>query len=235
VVISPACIRVAEVVAKSAPNDHLAAVPDRGEVHPAIGHVGGTSGCPTIRAGTVGAARVQIAVRIVVSAPHDHFTARPHCGVLVSRTGGVSGASSRPSVGSRVVSPAGVQKNVGRLFISAPNDHFTSSPDCSVTVSRLRSCIDVSGCPSICARVVSAAGGQCIAIVKATPNNHFTTGPYCRVTFSCAGCVGRGGRRPSIRAGVVSCAGVQMADSIKSTPNNHFSTSPDPLCEGLAR
>ena len=50
--------------------------------------------------------------------------------------------------------------NSGTIEISAPNDHFTASPDCRVTASASGRVGGAGGCPTIRAGIVSPAGVQ---------------------------------------------------------------------------
>jgi hypothetical protein len=93
------------------------------------GRVGGASGCPTIRAGTISAAGVQT-VGAIKSTPDDHFTAGPDCRVILSASGCVGGAGDYPTIRARIVSPTGVE--IVGIAIATPDDHFTAGPYCRV-------------------------------------------------------------------------------------------------------
>ena len=74
------------IIKSSAPDDHLAADPDRCVNSSAIGRVRGAGGCPTITDGIVSPTGIPVMiVRILeISAPDNHFAAGPHCGVISS-------------------------------------------------------------------------------------------------------------------------------------------------------
>jgi hypothetical protein len=85
--------------------------------------------------------------------------------------------------------------------ISTPNDHFTASPDCRVTVSVTRRVGSAGGHPTIRAGIVSAARVGNAArrrTITATPDDHFTAGPDCGVMESGAWRVGGAGGCPTI-------------------------------------
>ena len=90
---------------------------------------------------------------------------------------------------------------------SAPDDHLTASPDCSVIVSGNGRVDGVGGCPAICSGIISTpvpiAGGavgvesgsplnelckgspprsNSGAITTSAPDDHFAAGPDCCVT-----------------------------------------------------
>ena len=67
-------------------------------------------------------------------------------------------------------------------IIPAPDDHFTASPNCRVTVSGSGRVGGAGGCPTIRAGIVSPAGvQQDVDTVNSAPDDHFTAGPDCRV------------------------------------------------------
>ena len=53
----------------------------------------------------------------------------------VSRTGCAAGRGGNPTVSAGVVSSATVEK---AAIVSAPDDHFTASPDCRMLVTHIR-------------------------------------------------------------------------------------------------
>ena len=63
----------------------------------------------------------------------------------------------------------------------APDDHFTASPHCRVTVSGSGRVGGAGGCPTIGAGIVSAASVQKPLVARSAPDDHFTAGPHCRV------------------------------------------------------
>src|SRR5439155_20122547 len=106
---------------------------------------------------------------------------------------GCPGASGPPTIGALIFSPAIVQN---QRIAATPNDHFTAAPYCRVTVSGLRRVSSASGCPTIRAGTISAAGvhiAALIAIRCPTPDEHLTAGPHRRVLESPLGRVGGAG------------------------------------------
>ena len=82
-----------------------------------------------------------------------------------------------PTVCAWIVSAAGVQ----RAF-TTPDDHFTASPDCRVTVSCRGRVDGAGGSPAVRARIVSSASvDNAAGRHMSTPDDHFTAGPDCRV------------------------------------------------------
>jgi hypothetical protein len=101
--------------------------------------------------------------------------------VKVSANGRIVRGGGCPAVRAGIVSPAGVT-NADAL--STPDDHFTASPHCRVTVSG-RGCIrSAAGRPAIRAGIVSPAGVQKGGAGPPAPDNHFTASPHCRVSVS---------------------------------------------------
>ena len=92
----------------------------------------------------------------------------------------------RGGAGLRAVSPAGVQNAAASS--SAPDDHFTPTPDCRVIASASGRVGHASGRPAIGAGIVSPAciEEDGIAILP-TPHNHFAAGPDRRVTLTRTG------------------------------------------------
>src|SRR5947209_8583104 len=96
----------------------------------------------------------------------------------MSAIGDVSGAGRSPTVGAGIIPPAGVQ-----IAISAPDDHFGTSPHCRVIVSTSGRTGGARASPTVGARIVSPAGVKqrvAVAVVSA-PDDHFTAGPRRRV------------------------------------------------------
>ena len=92
--------------------------------------------------------------------------------------------------------------------IATPDEHFVSSPDCSVSGSRDRCVCDRCSCPTVDDRIVSAAGVEIVGIIVSTPNDHFSRAPYCRVVSSGGRRVGDAGGCPTIGIWVISPASV---------------------------
>ena len=90
-----------------------------------------------------------------------------------------------------------------------------------------------SGCPTIRARIVSAARICIGATGSSTPDNHFAAGPYCRVIISPSGRVGDAGGCPAIDGRVVSAAAVQIlvADAAVLRPKQSFRCRSTPRCD----
>ena len=96
--------------------------------------------------------------------------------------------------------PAGVQIAAS---LSAPDDHFTASPHCRVTVSGSGRVGGAGGCPTIRVGLYLPPVFRKLPLISA-PHNHFAAGPHCRVTVSCIGRVGGAGGCPTIGARIVS-------------------------------
>ena len=84
-----------------------------------------------------------------------------------------------------------------------------ASPDSREVCTTFGGVHRARGCPTICARSVSAAS-ICIATVIAAPDDHFTAGPDCRVAPPGIRCVGDAGGCPTVRAWIVPPAGVEF-------------------------
>src|SRR5437879_10210946 len=99
--------------------------------------------------------------------------------MAVSASGRISGASSGPTVREGIVSPAGV------VGVSAPDDHFSASPNGCVAGSRNGRASGTGVGPSIGSRTVSAASVQIPeTITRSSPDDHFNAGPDRGVTES---------------------------------------------------
>ena len=165
----------------------------------ASGRVGGAGGCPTVGAGIVSAAGVQIAVA-VISAPDDHFAAGPHCRVSIVGQRArwwcwwLSNCRCWDCISRRC--------SKLRAIKSTPDDHFAAGPHCRVIDSGSGRVGGAGGCPTIGARIVSAAGVQRAAAIISAPDDHFAASPHCRVIISAIGRAGGAGRCPRVvRAG----------------------------------
>ena len=77
-----------------------------------------------------------------------------------------------------IVPPACVHISVAVALDSAPDDHLTAGPYCSVTVSAIGRVSGAGGCPTIRAGIISPAGVEIRASVSA-PHNHFAASPHC--------------------------------------------------------
>src|SRR6476659_7997965 len=119
-------------------------------------------------------------------------------------------------------------------MVAAPDNHFTATPHCRVTLSCRGRVASPRGYPTVRAGIVSRAGVKIVgAAGSSAPDNHFSAGPDRRVLVSARRRVGRAGGRPAIRAGIVFPAGVPIART-ESTPNDHFTASPDRCVVGSA-
>src|SRR6266481_4984612 len=136
-IVSAAGVQIVVVVIKKnpAPDDHLATGPDR---HMACSGRGGTSdadGCPSIGAWTVTSTRVQVAA-LAIASPNNHFTASPDTAWNISTYRRVEVSRRDPSIRNGVVPAAGIQIiGVAIKNIPPPDDHLTTSPDCSMILS----------------------------------------------------------------------------------------------------
>ena len=88
----------------------------------------------------------------------------------------------------------------------APDDHFAAGPDCRVTVSGSGRIGGAGGCPTIGARIISAAGVQVAADIRhIRPRRSF----HCRSTPPCD----RSTRRRIGGAGAVQVSSVHPPSS----------------------
>src|SRR4029077_19484348 len=107
------------------------------------------------------------------------------------------------TVGARIISPASVQifENESRS-VSAPDDHFTAGPDCSVAPSGIGRIGGAGACPTVGARIIFSASVKSASVVKSAPDDHFTASPDCGVAASRCGHAGGAGHSPRVvRAG----------------------------------
>ena len=124
------------------------------------------------------------------------------------------------------VSSAGVEKL--RFSSSAPQDHFSSGPDCRVTESRGGRVGRAGGCPTLGAGIVFPSGVKLNRGSETPPYDHLIPSPDCCVGGStlrrigdCRGC-------PSVCLGVVSSAGIQGIEKfIQASPDNHLISGPN--------
>src|SRR6266496_3549492 len=79
---------------------------------------------------------------------------------------------------------------------SAPDDHFTASPDRHVIAAHQGT--EGSRDPTICGGIVSPACVQSSVAVKSAKDDHFAAGPERRVEVSCQGRVGEVSSCPGI-------------------------------------
>src|SRR5205823_3060778 len=128
--------------------------------------------CPTIGVWIVSAA---VLTRLATqSTPHNHFTTGPYCGVRRPPIRPAGGGGRNPTVCTRIVSAAGIEVNKGAAVDSAPDNHFTASPDRCVTKTAIRRVDGASRCPTVRARIISPAGVEIIAAIGSAPDYHLT-------------------------------------------------------------
>ena len=144
-----------------------------------------------------------------------------------SRVRRVSGAGGCPTTRAGSVSPAGVQTGQ-KVRRATPDNHFTASPDCRVTLAGKGRASGARGCPTIRAGIVFPADVREAARVKTTPDDHFISGPDCRMKLAGRGRVSGAGGCPAICNRIVSPAGVKTHTrlGISSTPDDHFTAGP---------
>src|SRR5437868_4567544 len=209
------------------PHDHLYSGPDCGMLGSSSGSVDDACTRPTIRGGTVSAAGVERTLILTVPAPHDHFIAGPNCCVVVSARRDINDTRRCPTVCIRIVPAAGVGVARRTNGSSAPDDHFTATPNCCVRRSTLRRVSRASSYPTIAGWIVSAASVQRKPRAEGitSPDDHFGTSPHCRVIVSGGGRVDDASAHPAICGGIVSPAGAV----ISTAPDDHFAASPDRL------
>src|SRR6266436_6439634 len=98
-----------------------------------------------------------------------------------------------------IISPPGVQRAQTVAIVSAPHDHFTTSPDCPMNLSGIGRVGGVCSCPSVGSEIVFAAGvGIAGARDVSAPDDHFTAGPHCGVTVAGSRRVGDAGGSPRV-------------------------------------
>src|SRR5262249_4313312 len=146
-IVSPAGVQIAGN-AVSPPYNHFTAAPHRCVVKPANRRVGGACGRPAVRAWIVPRPGVFRRTHNG-SAPDNHFNTSPQGRVTTPTIRRTDGAWGNPTVDTRSVSPASVQIADAGTTKSAPDDHFTASPQCPMVVSRSRCINPAGGCPSI--------------------------------------------------------------------------------------
>jgi hypothetical protein len=102
-----AAVQVVEVVALSAPRNHLCSGPNRGVIYSAVGRNIGRR-CPTVSYRVVFPARARKVKIIIFSAPHDHLSCGPNRRVKFPGRWCVSNSCDCPAIRERIVSSAGV-------------------------------------------------------------------------------------------------------------------------------
>src|SRR4051794_34328346 len=143
-IISAASVKIIRTI--SAPDHHFTASPCCCVSQSSFGCIDGAGRCPTVAPRIISPARVQEAG--VATAPDNHFCACPDCRVKSSSRRRVGDGGRHPCIGARVVSSTGIQKTEGRGF-SAPDDHFTPSPDGCVVCSSVGHAVGACSSPSV--------------------------------------------------------------------------------------
>src|SRR6267378_2684964 len=104
--------------------------------------------------------------------------------------------------------------------MSTPDDHFTSAPDCRVSVSARGRVVGAGGCPRVRAGIVSPAGvkrGE--ILILSAPDDHFTATPDGRAMLSAIGRAS--GRNPGI-IGASAHSGGYYGQCIVSSRRCHY-------------
>src|SRR5437660_10647889 len=149
--VSPAGVEKEVVgIVVSTPDDHVAASPDRCVILSGKRRIRGTSGYPTVGAGTVSATAIKIHAGVAKdAAPGEHLAfGGPHRCVRVSRRGCVVEARSHPTIRAWVVSAASIAIVKGGIG-AAPDNHFSRAPHRSVTNSAKRRVDQASRRPTV--------------------------------------------------------------------------------------
>src|ERR1041385_8919109 len=120
----------------AAPNDHFGSGPNRAVRLARRRRIGDAGDEPAIVAWVVSAPSVAIVEGGIGAAPNNHFVAGPYRSVRDPSADIIGDARRRPSVGVRIVSAAAVQVAVSVTSVSAPDNHFATSPERCVTDSR---------------------------------------------------------------------------------------------------
>src|SRR5215467_9749672 len=87
-------------------------------------------------------------------------------------------------------------------------------------------CVDIGGCPTIGARIISPAGLSDTIRTISTPDDHFTAAPHRGVLDSASGRIAGTRGYPTIGRGIVSAATVHIAGDSSPAPNDHLIASP---------
>src|SRR5882762_11868301 len=113
--------------------------------------------------------------------------------------------------------------------MATPDDHFIAGPYSGVSKALIRCSADGSCNPTVCARIVSAAGIQVNSGVEfdSTPDNHFSARPDRCGTYTIIGRVDSADACPTVRAWIISPAGAKRTAVVASTPHYHLAAGPD--------
>ena len=136
----------------------------------------------------------------------------------------VGGAGRGPTVCTGVVPSAGVHMDA--IAIAAPDNHFTSGPDCRVILASGGRRVDAGSRPTIRAGIIFPAGVERV-VHRSAPDDHFGVSPHCCVIKSGSGRVVCAGGCPTVGEGIISPTGPDnVAGLVDPTPNDHFAASP---------
>jgi hypothetical protein len=206
-IVSPAGT-VYRVRDNSAPHNHLSASPHRSRCASRRRRISGAGRCPAICVGIVSPAGIEEHGTWKRHAtPDDHFTATPHPTTRSSRGGCISGAGGRPSICARVISSPRIGSIGTTRNISAPDNHFATTPNGDMTFSGLGRITRAGGRPTVRAGIVSPASVQIVSLViNAAPYDHFAATPHCPVKKSPRRGVGQAGVMPAIGGWIISAA-----------------------------
>jgi hypothetical protein len=187
------------------------------------GRVRGAGGYPTIGTRIVPSASVQSVTTITLATPDNHVTASPHCRMFRPGVGHVDEARRCPRICTGIVPPSCVHIGVAVALTSAPDDHLTASPYCSVTASSDRGISGACRYPTIRGWIIPPPS----VLLVSAPHNHFAASPYCAMSGSSRWRVDRTCSCPTVRIRIVSPAGIKRrVKPVPSAPNDHFAASP---------
>ena len=127
----------------------------------------------------------------------------------------------RCRTGLCAISPASAANSIAVVDYSAPHDHFTTSPDGCVRLSRGWCLGSAGGYPTICAGIVLSAGVK-FDLINSPPNDHVATRPDSCVRISGFGSIRGACGHPTVRARIVPPTSIRSG-----APDNHFATGPD--------
>ena len=146
------------------------------------------------------------------STPHDHFSADPHGCVGIPFSGRIHGAGRCPTVRPGIISPAAICRALEKYLASnrtSPDDHFTSTPDCRVTLSGRRRIGCAGSCPTVRIGIISSAGIGSRGVTQTSPDDHFTPVPDRGVKVSARGRIASRGGHPAVDTRIISPATVE--------------------------
>ena len=219
-IVSPTGVEKAREIPSTAPDDHLTACPDCRVIISSSGCINGGSVCPCVRAGIISPASVETAK---TAAPDNHLTASPHCRVAKPLLGCIGGGY--PTIKITIISTARVRQIA---VVSAPNDHFTASPDGGVQLSAGWCARRARSNPAICGGIVPPTRIEKARVSRSAPHDHLITGPDRRVIVSSDRRINSAGGCPIVYVRIVSSTSIEtVAKAITSTPDDHFTAGPN--------